>query len=40
MLLRRSPVFAEVKTGDLRIVAQSIEEEQGFNGNLFRLFYG
>ena len=33
MLLKRSPVFAEVKTEDLRAVAQSLEEEQYFSGD-------
>ena len=33
MLLKRSPVFAEVKTEDLRVVAQSLEEEQYFKGD-------
>lgn len=33
MLLKRSPVFAEVKTEDLRAVAQSLEEEQYFAGD-------
>ncbi len=33
MLLKRSPVFAEVKTEDLRVVAQSLEEEQYFSGD-------
>lgn len=33
ILLKRSPVFAEVKTEDLRVVAQSLEEEQYFKGD-------
>jgi CRP/FNR family transcriptional regulator, cyclic AMP receptor protein len=33
MLLKRSPVFTEVKTEDLRVVAQSLEEEQYFKGD-------
>lgn len=33
MLLKRSPVFAAVKTEDLRVVAQSLEEEQYFSGD-------
>ena len=33
LLLKRSPVFSEVKTEDLRVVAQSLEEEQYFKGD-------
>jgi CRP-like cAMP-binding protein len=33
LLLKHSPVFAEVKTEDLRVVAQSLEEEQYFKGD-------
>jgi len=33
MLLKRSPVFVEVKTEDLRAVAQSLEEERYFAGD-------
>ncbi|HBE91622.1 MAG TPA: hypothetical protein DDW55_03510 [Gammaproteobacteria bacterium] len=33
LLLKRSPVFAEVKTEDLRVVAQSLEEERYFKGD-------